>query len=142
MNLILSFPSFFYCSILILISFKSVKNIRISCGQLSQAFFLPYGELTDNMSFLPPGVSIFTLAMLSIDRLLVISRPIRRLKTSTRITIMLAIVWILAIVVAIPDAISYHVFTAVSLFIDTLRRLRSGSEANGTNYHVEITLII
>ena len=55
------------------------------------------------------GVSIFTLTMLSIDRVLVISQTMKlRRKSSFRIGIMIPAIWILSILLAIPDAVSYH----------------------------------
>jgi len=57
-----------------------------------------------------PGVSIFTLTALSIDRLLVISHTMKvvREKASRRIVVMVTSVWVLSTIIAIPDAISYH----------------------------------
>lgn len=47
--------------------------------------------------------------MLSIDRVLVISQTMKlRQKSTVRISVMIAIIWILAIAVALPDAVSYH----------------------------------
>lgn len=55
------------------------------------------------------GVSIFTLTVLSIDRVLVISRTmkVRQEKTNQRILAMMVVVWILAILLAIPDGVAY-----------------------------------
>ncbi|KAF6022538.1 NMBR [Bugula neritina] len=54
------------------------------------------------------GLSIFTLTALSIDRVLVISQSLKLWQTpSVRITVTVIIVWVLAILVAIPDAVGY-----------------------------------
>ncbi|XP_067951039.1 gastrin-releasing peptide receptor-like [Watersipora subatra] len=58
------------------------------------------------------GVSIFTLTMLSVDRVLVISQPMKlRQKSSVRVGIMVMAIWIFAFLLAIPDAVTYHLST-------------------------------